>query len=70
MVEQQPLPAASPFRYMRAGSRPLDRLGLGRQVVVQESDELRAKRLDPASKVSCTRTTYQVLNIYGAVRYD
>jgi hypothetical protein len=46
VVEQQPLPAARPARDVAAGSRPLQGLGLGRQVFVQERHELRAEGLD------------------------
>ena len=46
VVEQQPLPAPRPFRHMAARPRPLQRLGLGRQVLVEEGDELGAEGLD------------------------
>ncbi len=47
VVELQPLPAACPFRNVRRRAGPLPRsLGLGRQMLVEECDELRAECLD------------------------
>ena len=46
VVEHQPLPAARPSRDMAARSRPLQRLRLRRQVLVEEGHELCAEGLD------------------------
>ena len=47
VVELQSLPAARPLRHVRRRAGPLGGgLGLGGQVLVEERDELRAKRLD------------------------
>ena len=47
VVELNPLPAPRPFRHVRRRARPLRRrLDLGRQVLVEECDELGAECLD------------------------
>jgi hypothetical protein len=46
VVEHQTLPPARPLRYVTAGPRALDRIRFGRQMFVQEGDELGAEGLD------------------------
>jgi hypothetical protein len=66
VIELEALPTARPFRHMRRRTRSLRRrLGLRRQMLVEEGDELRAEPSTPASNVNCTSPTHQVLNIWG-----
>ena len=50
IVEQQPLPATCPLRHVRDRPRSLLRLGLSRQVLVEERRELGAECLDVGVK--------------------